>query len=59
MGESVEMESVNSTLIQNGSEKVEFTKNTNVINDDNAVNITEDEDVSNIIGIELKIDRVK
>ena len=56
MGESVEMESVNSTLIQNGSEKVEFTKNTNVINDDKAVNNTEDEDVSNIIGIELKIE---
>jgi len=59
MGESVEMESVNSTLIQNGSEKVEFTKNTNVINDDKAVNNTEDEDVSNIVGMELKIDRVK
>ena len=59
MGESVEMESVNSTLIQNGSEKVEFTKNTNVNNDDKAVNNTEDEDVSNIVGMELKIDRVK
>ena len=51
MGESVEMESANSTLIRSGSEKVEFTKNTNVNHDDKAVNNTEEEDVSNMVGI--------
>ena len=51
MSESVEMESIDSTLIKNGSEKVEFTKNTKEINDGKAVNNTEDEDVSTNVGI--------
>ena len=59
MGDSVEMESIDSTLIKNGSEKVVFTKNTSEINDDKAVNNTEDEDVSNNIGICVKIGLVR
>ena len=50
MGETVEMESVNSTLIPNGSEKVEFIKNAKGIEEGNAINNKEEENVSNIPG---------
>ena len=51
MEETVAMEAVNSALIKNGNEKVEFTKNPNLTSDEDvetkATNDTEEHNVSN------------